>query len=261
MGQRRNNSGLLWLFPAGGLGSKGLEDSEPPSGAGKAVDKSRRSQHQRAADPAGPPCRVQLEGVINTAVGRGDVDGGVWPLGSRCQKCHRTSRGAGTSRPAQGRLSLPGVGGASHDPARTGTRLERARGREGPAGTRGHLSPGEEQGWKWRGEVLLPTTGCDSCASGWERLCHLSKAFLMIRARFIERIKCQGTVNLSERLGCPQGGVWRAREPGFPRPNSRWAPEGGRSPGQAPHVARRAAKPGAGGRMCPAHRENWLLDF
>lgn len=84
MGQRRNNSGLLWLFPAGGLGSKGLEDSEPPSGADKAVDKSRRSQHQRAAGPGGPPCRVQLEGVINTAVGRGDVDwDGIWPLGSQ----------------------------------------------------------------------------------------------------------------------------------------------------------------------------------
>lgn len=41
-----------------------------PSGAIKAVDKSRKSQHQRATNAAGPPCRVQLEGAINTAVGQ-----------------------------------------------------------------------------------------------------------------------------------------------------------------------------------------------
>lgn len=33
---------------------------EPPSGAGKAVDKSRRSQHQRAANTVGPPLQSAI---------------------------------------------------------------------------------------------------------------------------------------------------------------------------------------------------------
>lgn len=85
---------------------------EPPSGAGKAVDKSRRSQHQRAANTVGPPCRVQLEGAINTAAGQGGTGRGVWSPGTRCQKCYSTTPPRGrlsTSRPGQeGNFPPPG---------------------------------------------------------------------------------------------------------------------------------------------------------
>lgn len=153
------------------------------------------------------------------------------------------------TEPPGGRLSLPGVGGASHDPARTKTHLERARGKEGPAGhtsarERSRDGSGEARSCSPQRDVVPVPAG----GMGLERLCHLSKAFLTFLARFIQRIESQGPVNPSERLGCLQGGVWRAREPGFPRLNSRGAQEGGRSPGHAPHVAGRAARPGAAGQ-------------
>lgn len=71
-----------------------------PSGAGKAADKSRRSQHQRAASTVGPPCRVQLEGVINTAVGQG------WGFGLWAPDRWQEKR-CSTTTPTPGRFSTP----------------------------------------------------------------------------------------------------------------------------------------------------------
>ncbi|XP_055553704.1 uncharacterized protein LOC129734409 [Falco cherrug] len=145
---------------------------KPPSGAGKAVDKSRGSQHQRAANTVGPPCRVQLEGAINTAVGQGDAGEFVhWGPDARRRAAAPHFPGGGSAPLDQVRReNAPPRPGVREEPIQSSKdkqmRAVLAQGEEEPVcpGDMGMFYPGSRcRGWKARA-ARPPHEGCSQCA-------------------------------------------------------------------------------------------------